>query len=163
MKLYYDDPNDFIPYMKPIEIRDSLYTTRYKVMRDPSLKNLHYVLHLTDASGMKLATAKQKRLVLSTVPKFYLEINGRERRTELYYQKGEPFCTVSEPEWKIDGDPFLRLYDIMEGEQIAASVQKSFTSKGSSIEIIIPDDQDEAEVLAAFMAIEACVNTYDAD
>ena len=161
MKLYYNDPNSFIPYMKPIEIRDSLDTIHYKVMRDPSIKNIRYILHLFDASGVKLATAKQKRLVLGVTPIFYLEINGRERRAELYRQKGEPFCTVSEPEWKIDGDPFLRLYDIMAGEQIVASVQKSFTSKGSSIEIIIPDDQDETEVLAAFMAIEACVNTYD--
>ena len=159
--------------MQPIEIWDEQGNVRYR------LKNkctIGYQLHLLTPYDEEVASIRQK---VSLGSKFIVNVNDKKltvSRTATL--KGERYCVVSELNWKAEGFLEYRTYQINDGKQQIAKVQMVEFSKGhkdalyealkkiahvplrelnqgNCCEIEFSDDQNEAEVLAVVMAIEA--------
>ena len=126
------------------------------------------------------ASIRQK---ISLGLKFIVKVNDKELAVtpKATFLKGERYFTVSELNWKAEGFLNYRSYQITAGDQQIAQVRMVEFSKGhkdalyealkkiahvplseldqgNCCEIEFSDDQNEAEVLAVVMAIEAALS-----
>ena len=176
MKLYYIDQRKLFSFMEPIEVWDEQGNVRYRVK---SKCTVGYHLHLLTPYDEEVASIRQK---ISLGTKFIVEVNDIKltvSRTATW--KGERYCVVSELNWKAEGFLNYRTYQITAEDQQIAQVRKVEFSKGKKdalyealkkiahvplsaldqgncCEIDFSDDQNEAEVLAVVMGIEAALS-----
>ncbi|MBP0972203.1 MAG: hypothetical protein J5753_09220 [Oscillospiraceae bacterium] len=176
MKLYYIDQRKVFPFLQPVEVWDEQGNVRYRLK---SKGSVGLQLHLLTPYDEEVASIRQK---ISLGTKFIVNVNDKEltvRRTATW--KGERYYVVNELNWKAEGFLVYRTYQITAGEQQIAQVRMVEFSKGhkdalyealkkiahvplsaldqgNCCEIEFSDDQNEAEVLAVVMAIEAALS-----
>ena len=176
MELYYIDQRKVFPFLQPVEVWDDQGNVRYRLK---SKCTVGLQLHLLTPYDEEVASIRQK---ISLGPKFIVEVNDKKltvSRTATW--KGERYCVVSELNWKAEGFLVHRTYQITAEDQQIAQVQTVEFSKGKKdalyealkkiahvplsaldqgncCEIVFSDDQNEAEVLAVVMAIEAALS-----
>ena len=176
MKLYYIDQRKVFPFLQPVEVWDEQGNVRYLVK---SKCTIGLQLRLLTPYDEEVASIRQK--ILGT--KFIVKVNGKELTVALKatFLKGERYFAVSELNWKAEGFLNYRTYQITAGDQQIAQVRMVEFSKGhkdafyealkkiahvplseldqgNCCEIEFSDDQNEAEVLAVVMAIEAALS-----
>ena len=168
MKLYYIDQRKLFSFMKPIEVWDEQGNVRYRLT---SKCTVGYQLHLLTPFDEEVASIRQK--IVTMAPKFIVKVNDKELTVSLKRNlKGKRYCVISDINWKD------RIYQITAEDQQIAQVRKVEFSKGKKdalyealkkiahvplseldqgncCEIEFSDDQNEAEVLAVVMGIEA--------
>ena len=175
MKLYYVAQEKVFPFLQPVEVWDEQGNVRYRLK---SKSTVGYHLHLLTPYDEEVASIRQK---ISLGTKFIVNVNNKEltvRRTATW--KGERYCVVNELNWKAEGFLAYRTYQITAEDQQIAQVQMVEFSKGhkdalyealkkiahvsvnaleqgNCCEIDFSDDQNEAEVLAVVMGIEAAL------
>lgn len=176
MKLYYIDQRKLFPFLKPVEVWDEQGNVRYRLK---SKCTVGLQLHLLTPYDEEVASIRQK---ISLGTKFIVEVNDKELTvSRITTWKRERYCVVSELNWKAEGFLVHRTYQITaEDQQIAqvrmvefskghkdalyealkkiAHVPLSAIDQGNCCEIEFSDDQNEAEVLAVVMAIEAALS-----
>lgn len=176
MKLYYVDQRKVFPFLQPVEVWDEQGNVRYRLK---SKCTVGLQLYLLTPYDEEVASIRQK---ISLGTKFIVNVNDKEltvSRTATW--KGKRYCTVSELNWKAEGILGYRTYQITAGDQQIAQVRMVEFSKGhkdalyealkkiahvpasaldqgNCCEIDFSDDQNEAEVLAVVMAIEAALS-----
>lgn len=175
MKLYYIDQRKIFPFKQPVEVWDEQGNVRYRVKRVGAV-GCH--LHLLTPDDEKAASIWQKLLSR----RFIVDVNGKELKVSLKYPlKGNKYCTVSAFNWIAEGFLMHRTYQITAEDRQIANVQMVTFSKGqhdalyetlkkiarisinalnqgNCCEIDFSDDQNEAELLAVVIAIEAAVS-----
>lgn len=174
MKLYYIDQRKMFSFMQPVEVWDEQGNVRYRLK---SKCTVGYQLHLLTPYDEEVASIRQKLLTIA--PKFIVKVNNKELMVSLKATlKGHRYCVVSDLNWKADGFLEYRTYQLKAEDHQIAQVQKVEFSKGQKdalyealkkiahvpinaldqgncCEIDFSDDQNEAEVLAVVMGIEA--------
>ena len=162
--------------MQPVEVWDEQGNVRYRLK---SKCTVGLQLHLLTPYDEKVASIRQK--IVTMAPKFIVKVNGKELTVRLKTTlKGERYCVVSDLNWKAEGFLGYRTYQITAEDQQIAQVQMvefskgkkdalyealkkiahvplSVLNQGNCCEIVISDDQNEAEVLAVVMGIEAAL------
>ena len=176
MKLYYIDQRKLFSFMEPIEVWDEQGNVRYRVK---SKCTVGLQLRLLTPYDEEVASIRQK--ILGT--KFIVKVNGKELTVahKATFLKGERYFAVSALNWKAEGFLNYRTYQITAGDQQIAQVRMVEFSKGhkdalyealkkiahvplselnqgNCCEIEFSDNQNEAEVLAVVMAIEAALS-----
>ena len=176
MKLYYIDQRKLFSFMEPVEVWDEQGNVRYRLK---SKGSVGYHLHLLTPYDEEVASIRQK--IVTLAPKFIVNVNGKELTVSLKRNlKGDRYCVISDINWKAEGFLDYRTYQISaEDQQIAqvqmvefskghkdalyealkkiAHVPHSALDQGNCCEIEFSDDQNEAEVLAVVMGIEAAL------
>jgi len=177
MKLYYIDQRKVFPFIKPVEVWDEQGNVRYRLKNEASFG---YHLHLLTPGEEEVASIRQK---ISLGSKFIVKVNDKELTVthKATFLKGERYFTVSALNWKTEGFLNYRTYQITaEDQQIAqvrmvefskgqkdafyealkkiAHTSDNAPSQGNCCEIEFSDDQNEAEVLAVVMSIEAALS-----
>jgi uncharacterized protein YxjI len=177
MKLYYIDQRKVFPFLQPVEVWDEQGNVRYRVK---SKCTVGLQLLLLTPYDEEAASIRQK---ISLGLKFIVKVNDKELAVtpKATFLKGERYFTVSELNWKAEGFLNYRTYQITAGDQQIAQVRMVEFSKGhkdalyealkkiahvplseldqgNCCEIEFSDDQNEAEVLAVVMAIEAALS-----
>ena len=177
MKLYYIDQRKVFPFLKPVEVWDEQGNVRYRVK---SKCTVGLQLLLLTPYDEEAASIRQK---ISLGLKFIVKVNDKELAVtpKATFLKGERYFTVSELNWKAEGFLNYRTYQITAGDQQIAQVRMVEFSKGhkdalyealkkiahvplseldqgNCCEIEFSDDQNEAEVLAVVMSIEAALS-----
>ncbi len=177
MKLYYIDQRKVFPFLKPVEVWDEQGNVRYWVK---SKCTVGLQLLLLTPYDEEAASIRQK---ISLGLKFIVKVNDKELAVtpKATFLKGERYFMVSELNWKAEGFLNYRTYQITAGDQQIAQVRMVEFSKGhkdalyealkkiahvplseldqgNCCEIEFSDDQNEAEVLAVVMAIEAALS-----
>ena len=173
MKLYYIDQRKVFPFLQPVEVWDEQGNVRYRLK---SKATIGLQLHLLTPYDEEVASIRQK---IALGSKFIVKVNDKEltvKHTATW--KGERYCVVSALNWKATGFLDYRTYQITAEDQQIAQVRMVEFSKGhkdalyealkkiahvplreldqgNCCEIEFSDDQNEAEVLAVVMAIEA--------
>jgi len=173
MKLYYVAQEKVFPFLQPVEVWDEQGNVRYRLK---SKCTIGLQLRLLTPYDEEVASIRQK--ILGS--KFIVKVNGKELTVALKatFLKGERYFAVSALNWKAEGFLEYRTYQITAEDQLIAQVRKVEFSKGhkdafyemlkkiahvplreldqgNCCEIDFSDDQNEAEVLAIVMAIEA--------
>ena len=177
MKMYFIDQRKVFPFLKPVEVWDEQGNVRYRVK---SKCTVGLQLLLLTPYDEEAASIRQK---ISLGLKFIVKVNDKELAVtpKATFLKGERYFTVSELNWKAEGFLNYRTYQITAGDQQIAQVRMvefskghkdalyealkkiahvplSELDKGNCCEIEFSDDQNEAEVLAVVMAIEAALS-----
>ena len=177
MILYYIDQRKVFPFLQPVEVWDEQGNVRYRVK---SKCTVGLQLLLLTPYDEEAASIRQK---ISLGLKFIVKVNDKELAVtpKATFLKGERYFTVSELNWKAEGFLNYRTYQITAGDQQIAQVRMVEFSKGhkdalyealkkiahvplseldqgNCCEIEFSDDQNEAEVLAIVMAIEAALS-----
>jgi len=177
MKLYYIDQRKVFPFLQPVEVWDEQGNVRYRVK---SKCTVGLQLLLLTPYDEEAASIRQK---ISLGLKFIVKVKDKELAVtpKATFLKGERYCVVSELNWKAEGFLNYRTYQITAGDQQIAQVRMVEFSKGhkdalyealkkiahvplseldqgNCCEIEFSDDQNEAEVLAVVMAIEAALS-----
>ena len=177
MKLYYIDQRKVFPFLQPVEVWDVQGNVRYRVK---SKCTVGLQLLLLTPYDEEAASIRQK---ISLGLKFIVKVNDKELAVtpKATFLKGERYFAVSELNWKAEGFLNYRTYQITAGDQQIAQVRMVEFSKGhkdafyealkkiahvplseldqgNCCEIEFSDDQNEAEVLAVVMAIEAALS-----
>ena len=177
MKLYYIDQRKVFPFLQPVEVWDEQGNVRYRVK---SKCTVGLQLHLLTPYDEEVASIRQK--IVTMAPKFIVKVNDKELTVSLKATlKGDRYCVDSALNWKAEGFLNYRTYQITAGDQVIAQVRMVEFSKGhkdalyealkkiahvplsaldqgNCCEIEFSDDQNEAEVLAVVMAIEAALS-----
>ena len=175
MKLYYIDQRKMIPFMQPVEVWDEQGNVRYRLI---SKRTIGLQLHLLTPYDEEVASIRQK---FGLGSKFIVNVNDKELTVRLTATwRGERYCVVSDFNWKAEGLLEYRIYEITADNHHIARVQMVEFSKGhkdalyealkkiahvsvnaleqgNCCEIDFSDDQNEAEVLAVVMGIEAAL------
>ena len=162
--------------MQPVEVWDEQGNVRYRLTNKCTVG---YQLHLLTPYDEEVASIRQK--IVTMAPKFIVKVNDKELTVSLKTtMKGKRYCVVSDLNWKAEGFLGYRTYQITAEDQQIAQVQMVEFSKGKKdalyealkkvahvpvsaldqgncCEIDFPDDQNEAEVLAVVMGIEAAL------
>ncbi|MBR3267594.1 MAG: hypothetical protein IKI58_02525 [Oscillospiraceae bacterium] len=156
MKLYFQDQRKLFPFLKTVDIRDEDGNVRYRVKMDKSL-HAGLRLNLLDAYDEKIAFIRQKLMTIA--PKFFIETNGEQRTVSLKRPlKGGAHCESKETGWRTEGDLIHRNYEIKDGEQQLARIQKVLSGEQQCCGIDLSDDANETEVLTFIIAIEAILS-----
>ena len=108
-------------------------------------------LHVYDALGNEVGMIRQK--VLSFLPKFFIEIGGREVGM---IKKG--FIDKYDVEykgWTVQGDFMDWNYCVYNGSQRVLDIQRKLLSWGDTYELDIMNPEDELSALMLVLAIDA--------
>ena len=114
-------------------------------------------LRIYDMSGNELAFVRER--LLAFMPKFTVEINGREVAEivkKLTFLR--PKYYVDGLGWDVNGDFFSHNYDITDGNKTIVSIHKEFMAWGDTFELDIQNDKDEIIALAVVLAIDAVMD-----
>ncbi len=176
MKLYFIDQRKLFSFMKLVEVWDEQGNVRYRVKSECAVG---YQLHLLTNYDEEVASIRQKLLTMT--PKFIVKVNGKEMTVSLKHTlKGTEYCAVTDLNLKAEGFMKCRTYQITSKDQQIAHVQmvefcngkkdtlyealkkishvsESALRQGNCCEIYFSDDQNEVEILAVVMAIEAAL------
>lgn len=114
-------------------------------------------LRIYDMGGNELAFVRER--LLAFMPKFTVEINGREiAEIVKKFTFLIPRYYVSGLDWNVEGDFFSHNYDITDGNKIIVSIHKQFMAWGDTFELDIQNDKDEIIALAVVLAIDAVMD-----
>ncbi len=174
MKLYYIDQRKVFPFLQPVEVWDEQGNVRYRLK---SKSTVGLQLHLLTPYDEEVASIRQK--IVTMTPKFIVKVNDKELTVSLKRNlKGDRYSVISVLNWKAEGFLNYRTYQITaENQQIAqvqmvefskgkkdalyealkkiAHIPLSALDQGNCCEIVFSDEQNETEVLAVVMGIEA--------
>ena len=118
-------------------------------------------LHIYDASGAKAAFIRQK--VLSFMPRFFVEIGGREicEIVKEFTFMRQSYRIAGLP-WHLNGDIWAHEYSLVEssGRQIMRMSKKWFTW-GDSYELDIADAQNELLCLCVTLAVDCAMEVHN--
>ena len=118
-------------------------------------------LHVMDAQGTEVAFVRQK--VLSFLPTFFVEIDGREvAQIKKKFTMLKPKYVIDGPNWEVQGDFFGHDYVILEGERTVVSIHKKWMSWGDSFEVDIANGTNEVMALSVVLAIDAVMDAEQA-
>ncbi len=137
-------------------VKDEYGEDKYYV--EGEILSLGKKLRIYDMGGNELALVREK--LLAFMPKFTIEINGREiaeiikRFTFL-----RPKYYVDGLGWDVEGDFFSHNYDITDGNKTIVSIHKQFMAWGDTFEIDVQKDNDEIIALAVVLAIDAVMDS----
>lgn len=149
MKLYIKQK--VFSYKDKFTVKDENEEDRYFV--ESELFSFGKKLKISDANGNELAVAKQK--VMSFMPKFIVEVDGRDiAEITKKFKFLKPEYYVSGLDWKVEGDYSSHNYSIMSNDKEIASIHKVWMSWGDSYELTVDDDVDNVVVLAVVLAID---------
>ncbi len=136
-------------------VKNAAGEDRYFV--EGKLISLGKKLTVTDEAGNEVAFVNQK--VLSFLPKFFVEVNGREvAQIKKKFTFLKPKYLVEGLDWEVEGDFFSHDYSITENGNVVASIHKRWMSWGDSFELDISDSADEVMALAVILAIDAVMD-----
>lgn len=136
-------------------VKDEYGEDKYYV--EGEILSLGKKLRIYDMGGNELAFVRER--LLAFMPKFTIEINGREiaeivkRFTFL-----RPKYYVDGLGWDVEGDFFSHNYDITDGNKTIVSIHKQFMAWGDTFEIDVQKDNDEIIALAVVLAIDAVMD-----
>lgn len=136
-------------------VKDEYGEDKYYV--EGEILSLGKKLRIYDMDGNELAFVRER--LLAFMPKFTIEINGREiaeiikRFTFL-----RPKYYVDGLGWDVEGDFFSHNYDITDGNKTIVSIHKQFMAWGDTFEIDVQKDNDEIIALAVVLAIDAVMD-----
>ena len=176
MKLYYIDQRKTLPFREPVKIWDEQGNVRFTVKNGGAAG---YHLHILNEQGEETASVTQKLMAIT--PKFNVKVNGKEMTVRLKRRlNGVAYCEIGENNLKAEGSIEKREYAITTGELQTAVVRRVQFSEGKTdplyqalckvmnapedclnngncCEIEFSAEQNEAEILAIAIAIEAMV------
>ena len=112
-------------------------------------------LHVKDANGEQVATIHQK--VIALMPRFFVEIDGREvceivKEMKLF----KPSYRVEGLPWHVDGDFMGHEFSLHSPDGQIMTLTKKWFSWGDSYELNITDPKDAVLCLCVTLALE-CV------
>lgn len=118
-------------------------------------------LRIYDVNHNELAFVRQK--VLAFMPKFTIEIDGREiaeivKKVTFF----KPKYYVEGLDWNVEGDFFSHDYTVVSGNKEIVSIHKAWMSWGDTFELDIMEDRDEVTALAVVLAIDAVMDAQSA-
>lgn len=118
-------------------------------------------LHVFNAEHQEVAFIREK--VLAWMPRFFVEIGGREvcqivRRFTMLKPKYE----LEGLGWQVQGDFWAHEYAVMDGGREVMSLSKHWFSWGDSYELDIVDTKDELVCLCIVLAIDAAISDDNA-
>ena len=113
-------------------------------------------LHVFDPSGDEVAFIRQK--LLSFLPRFFVEINGREvcqvvKEITLF----RPRYRLDGLSWQLDGDYLAHEYSLTDGTRQIMSLSKKWLTWGDAYELDIADPQNELVCLCVALAVDAAL------
>ena len=115
-------------------------------------------LRVFDAGGAEVAFIRQK--VLSFLPRYYIEIGGKEYEFVRELNLLRPKYTIRNLDWIIDGNFWEHNYNVTNSQGDVMKVSKAWFSWGDFYELDILNDSDELLCLCVVLAID-CI-TADA-
>lgn len=136
-------------------VKDEYGEDKYYV--EGEILSLGKKLRIYDMGGNELAFVRER--LLAFMPKFTIEINGREiaeivkRFTFL-----RPKYYVDGLGWDVEGDFFSHNYDITDGNKTIVSIHKQFMAWGDTFEIDVQKDNDEIIALTVVLTIDAVMD-----
>jgi len=115
-------------------------------------------LHVYDAAGAEVAFIRQK--LLSFLPRYYIEIGGREYEFVKELTLLRPRYTIRNLDWSVEGNFFEHDYAVSDSRGEVMRISKAWFTWGDSYELAIADPQNELLCLCVALAID-CI-TADA-
>jgi len=115
-------------------------------------------LHVYYANGAEAAFIRQK--IMSLLPRYYIEINGREYEfvKELTFLR--PKYSIRNLDWKVDGNFWEHEYAVSDRRGDVMRISKAWLTWGDFYELDIFDERNELLCLCVALAID-CI-TADA-
>jgi uncharacterized protein YxjI len=113
---------------------------------------LGHKLRVYDASGAEAAFIRQK--VLSFLPRYYLEINGKVHEFVREFTFLRPKYTIRNLNWTIDGNFLEHEYTVTDIHGDIMRISKAWLSWGDFYELDIIDEKNELLCLCSALAID---------
>ncbi len=136
-------------------VKDEYGEDKYYV--EGEILSLGKKLRIYDMGGNELAFVRER--LLAFMPKFTIEINGREiAEIVKKFTFLRPKYYVDGLGWDVEGDFFSHNYDITDGNKTIVSIHKQFMAWGDTFEIDVQKDNDEIIALAVVLAIDAVMD-----
>lgn len=136
-------------------VKDEYGEDKYCV--EGEILSLGKKLRIYDMGGNELAFVRER--LLAFMPKFTIEINGREiAEIVKKFTFLRPKYYVNGLGWDVEGDFFSHNYDITDGNKTIVSIHKQFMAWGDTFEIDVQKDNDEIIALAVVLAIDAVMD-----
>ena len=110
-------------------------------------------LHLYSKDGEELLLIKQK--IWSFLPKFSIEINGKEAERVVRHFSLKPSYSMVERNWEIYGNFVAHDYSIMDNGLPVATIKKEWLTWADTYSIDIAPYADELMAIAAVLVIDA--------
>ncbi|HHT21371.1 MAG TPA: hypothetical protein GXZ74_08035 [Tissierellia bacterium] len=110
-------------------------------------------LHVSDEAGEEVITIKQE--IWNWLPTYAVYYKGRQFAIIRGKLSLKPRFEIEGPGWLVEGNLLGLDYTISSGEELIASIQKSWMSWGDSYEVEIYNEIDEIPVLAVVLGIDA--------
>jgi len=117
-------------------------------------------LHVYDANGAEVAFIRQK--VLTFLPRYYIEIGGREYEFVKEFTFLRPKFTVRNLDWEVSGNFWEHEYAVTDNSGDVMRMSKAWLTWGDFYELDIADPQNELLCLCVALAID-CINADDAN
>ena len=109
-------------------------------------------LHVYDAGGAEAAFIRQK--MLSLLPRYYIEIGGKEYEFVREFKLLRPKYTIRNLDWTIDGNFLEHNYAVTNKNGNVMRMTKAWLSWGDFYELDIADEQNELLGLCVALAID---------
>lgn len=139
-------------------VKDEYGEDKYYV--EGEILSLGKKLRIYDMGGNELAFVRER--LLAFMPKFTIEINGREiAEIVKKFTFLRPKYYVDGLGWNVEGDFFSHNYDITDGNQRIVSIHKQFMAWGDTFEIDVQNNNDEIIALAVVLAIDAVMDAVN--
>ncbi len=118
-------------------------------------------LHLYDMAGNELAYIEQQ--LLTFLPKYLIFLNGEEfaevvKEFSFFCPEYSVNGAGMNSSWSVQGDFWDHDYDILDGDNVVASVEKEWFTFGDAYEISVNNPSDEIAALAVVLVIDACID-----
>ena len=123
------------------------------------LLSVGHKLTVRDLDGQEVAYIHQK--VLSLVPKYFIELSGREEvelKGHITLLKPHYTLETDGGKWEIRGDFLGHEYEMKRGREVAATVTKKWFSWGDTYLLDVADDADVLTALGVMLAID-CIDS----
>ena len=115
-------------------------------------------LHVYDSGGAEVAYIRQK--LLSFLPRYYIEIGGKEYEFVREFKLFRPKYTIRNLSWVVNGNFWEHEYAVTSMSGDIMRISKAWLSWGDFYELDIVNPQDELLCLCVSLAID-CI-TADA-
>jgi len=109
-------------------------------------------LHVYNARGAEVAFIRQK--VLSFLPRYFLEVNGKVYEFVREFTFIRPKYTIRNLDWTIDGNFWAHEYAVSNRHGDIMRISKAWLSWGDFYELDILDEKNELLCLCVALAID---------
>ena len=116
-------------------------------------------LRVYDAGGAEVAFIWQK--LLSFLPRYYLELNGKSYEFVREFTLLRPKYTIRNLDWTINGNIWAHEYNVTDSRGDIMRISKAWLSWGDFYELDIYDTQNELLCLCVALAID-CITAASA-